>query len=95
MCGFGYRFGYSKGHFMIGSGLWAGALGGTRTPNLLIRRFLCVRPAPFRTVRDLGHVSLGCPGRSGSSEGCSSVWLPAWLPVLAPAGMTNGFQERL
>ena len=37
MCGFGYRGGYSKGHFMIGSGLWAGALGGTRTPNLLIR----------------------------------------------------------
>jgi hypothetical protein len=34
---FGYRFGYSKGHFKIGSGLWAGALGGTRTPNLLIR----------------------------------------------------------
>ena len=35
--GFSYRFGYSKGHFMIGSGLWAGALGGTRTPSLLIR----------------------------------------------------------
>ena len=35
--GFGYRFGYSKGHFMIASGLWPGALGGTRTPNLLIR----------------------------------------------------------
>ena len=28
---------YSKGHFMIGSGLLPGALGGTRTPNLLIR----------------------------------------------------------
>ena len=34
---FGYRFGYSKGHFKIGSGLWAGALEGIRTPNLLIR----------------------------------------------------------
>jgi hypothetical protein len=34
---FGYRIGYSKGHFMIGSGLLPGALGGTRTPNLLIR----------------------------------------------------------
>ena len=46
--GFGYRFGYSKGHFMIGSGLWAGALGGTRTPNLLIRskiRFVQIRPS--------------------------------------------------
>src|SRR5271169_7027205 len=30
-------FGYSKGRFMIASGLWPGALGGTRTPNLLIR----------------------------------------------------------
>jgi hypothetical protein len=29
--------GKSNGHFMIGSGRWAGALGGTRTPNLLIR----------------------------------------------------------
>ena len=35
--GFGYRFGYSRGHFKIGSGLWAGALEGIRTPNLLIR----------------------------------------------------------
>ena len=35
--GFGYSVGYSKGHFMIGSGLLPGALGGTRTPNLLIR----------------------------------------------------------
>ena len=36
---------------------YGGALGGTRTPNLLIRRFLCGRPAPFRSVRDLGLVS--------------------------------------
>ena len=35
--GFGYSIGYIKGHFMIGSGLLPGALGGTRTPNLLIR----------------------------------------------------------
>ena len=27
----------SDGHSKIGSGRWAGALGGTRTPNLLIR----------------------------------------------------------
>ena len=37
MSGVGSSVGNSKGHFMIGSGLWAGALGGTRTPNLLIR----------------------------------------------------------
>jgi len=51
--------------------------------NLLIRRFPSGRPDPFRTVRNLGLVSPGCPCRSGSSEGCSSVWLPAWLPARA------------
>ena len=71
-----------------------GALGGTRTPNLLIRRFQYGRPAPFRSIRDLRLVSAGCPGGSRSSEGCSSVWLPAWLPAVRPAGTTNGFQER-
>jgi hypothetical protein len=35
--GFGYSLGYSKGRFMIASACWPGALGGTRTPNLLIR----------------------------------------------------------
>ena len=29
--------GSSSACLMIGSGLWPGALGGTRTPNLLIR----------------------------------------------------------
>ena len=38
--GFGNSVGNSKGHFVIGSGLWVGAFGGTRTPNLLIRRFM-------------------------------------------------------
>jgi hypothetical protein len=33
----GSRFGSSTGYFKIASGLWPGALGGTRTPNLLIR----------------------------------------------------------
>ena len=47
----------------------------------LIRRFLCGRPDPFRTVHDLGLVSSGCPGGSGVPEGCSSPWLPAWLPA--------------
>jgi len=35
--GFGSSIGSSRGRFMIASGLWPGALGGTRTPNLLIR----------------------------------------------------------
>ena len=34
---FGSSIGSSKRRFIIGSGLWPGALGGTRTPNLLIR----------------------------------------------------------
>ena len=38
LSGFGNSVSNSKGHFMIASGLWAGALGGTRTPNLLIRK---------------------------------------------------------
>jgi hypothetical protein len=63
---------------------YSGALGGTRTPNLLIRRFLYRHPAPFKSVRDLGLVSPGCPGGSGTSEGCSSPWLPAWLPGADP-----------
>ena len=46
-------------------------------PNLQIRRFLYRRPAPFRTVHDLGLVSSGCPGGSGAPEGCSFAWLPA------------------
>ena len=33
----GSSIGNSRARFKIGSGLWAGALGGTRTPNLLIR----------------------------------------------------------
>src|SRR5262249_1838793 len=79
--GFGYSLGYSKGHFMIASGLWAGAFGGTRTPNLLIRRFLYRRSVPFRTVRYLGLVNARRPFESGASESCSSPWLPAWLPA--------------
>ena len=72
-----------------------GALGGTRTPNLLIRRYLRGHPDPFRSVRDLGLVSAGCPGGSGATEGCSSVWLPAWLPGARLAGIASGFQEHL
>jgi hypothetical protein len=73
-----------------------GALGGTRTPNLLIRRFQCRRSYPFTLVRDLGFVSPGCPHRFGASRGCSSVWLPAWLPRQTRArALAVGFQEHL
>ena len=62
-----------------------GALGGTRTPNLLIRRYLCGRPGPFISVRDLGCVCGRCSYDSVELEGRSSSWLPAWLPA-APDG---------
>ena len=66
-----------------------------RSEDLLIRRFQCGRPAPFRSVRDLGSVSPGCPHGFGASRGCSSVWLPAWLPKPTRAwGTGSGFQER-
>jgi hypothetical protein len=48
--------------------------------DLQIRRFLYLQPASFRSVRDLGLVSPSCPHESESSQDCSSVWLPAWLP---------------
>ena len=31
--GFGYRFGYSKGHFLIGSGLWLARSEGLEPPT--------------------------------------------------------------
>jgi hypothetical protein len=49
--------------------------------NLLIRRYPCGHPDPFRSVRDLGRVPVGCPCKSERLEGRSSVWLPAWLPA--------------
>ena len=67
---------------MIASGLWPGALGGTRTPSLLIRRFLCGPPDSFGTVRDLGPFPARCSSPSGIPEGRSTRWLPAWLPVV-------------
>jgi len=55
MSDFGSTVGNSKAHSMIGSGLWPGALGGTRTPNLLIRSLAPdVRPrwwSPFPQIR--------------------------------------------
>ncbi len=58
-----------------------GALGGTRTPNLLIRSSMCGHPDRFRSVRDLGLVPVRCSWPSGIPEGRSPRWLPAWLPV--------------
>ena len=57
-----------------------GALGGTRTPNLLSRRFQCGRPDPFRSVRDLGRFTVHCSLESGFPRNRPSGWLPAWLP---------------
>jgi hypothetical protein len=67
-----------------------GALGGTRTPNLLIRSSLCGHPDPFRTVRDLGRVLARCSCSSGFPEGCSPRWLPAWLPRMRVHGSGGG-----
>ena len=50
-------FGNSKGHFMIGSGLWPGwRARRDLNPNLLIRSHPHGRSDPFRLVRDLGLV---------------------------------------
>ena len=43
---------------------------------------MCGWPEPFRSVRDLVLVPVGCPGRPGESQSSSSPWLPAWLPVV-------------
>ena len=58
---------------MIASGLWPGALGGTRTPSLQIRRRPYWRPGLFRPVRGLGLASSRRPGEFGASQGCSSA----------------------
>jgi hypothetical protein len=54
--------------------------GGNRTASLLIRRFLYRHPAPFRSVRDLGLATARCSCEPGTSEGCSSSWLPGTDP---------------
>jgi hypothetical protein len=63
-----------------------GALGGTRTPNLLIRSHPCGHPDPFRSVRDLGRVPARCSRESEELEGRSSAWLPARLPAAHDTG---------
>jgi len=57
------------------------ALGGTRTPNLQIRRFPYGHPDPFRSVRYLGLAAARCSHPSGELRARSTVWLPAWLPA--------------
>ena len=65
---FGYSVGYSKGHFVIGSGLWPGALGGTRTPNLLIRSQMLYPLSYERWCPDsLRHQGNRCGAGSGQS----------------------------
>jgi hypothetical protein len=53
-----------------------------RCHGLLIRRFQCGHPDPFRSVRYLGFVAARCSHPSGELQGRSSVWLPAWLPLV-------------
>jgi hypothetical protein len=43
------------------------------TLGRLIRRFLCGHPDPFRSVRDLDRVPVGCSWKSGESASRSSV----------------------
>ncbi len=63
--------------------------------DLQIRRCPCGRPSLSRSVRDLGLVSPGCPGGSGSSEDCSSTWLPAWLPARAAPRLLPAVFKRV
>ena len=74
---------------LTGSGSHRSSYGGfggghphfhPHAPDLLIRRFPCGHSDPFRSVRDLGCVPARCSCSSGFPEGCSPLWLPAWLP---------------
>ena len=46
---------------------------------------MCGRPDMFRADRDLGRVRACCSCQFEVSEGCSSRWLPAWLPPVHDA----------
>ena len=65
---FGYRIGYSKGHFMIGSGLLPGALEGIRTPNLLIRSQMLYPLRYERTTQQYTAVRAPTVRASGAGE---------------------------
>ena len=49
--------------------------------DLQIRSSMCGHPDPFRSVRDLGRILVGCSYPSGTSQGRSPGWLPAWFPM--------------
>ena len=51
---------------------------------------MCGHPDPFRSVRDLGCVPARCSCSSGFPEGCSPLWLPAWLPRRRVNGSGGG-----
>jgi hypothetical protein len=65
---FGNSVGNSKGHFMIGSGLLPGALGGTRTPNLLIRSQMLYPLSYERTTQQYTAVRGPTVRASGAGE---------------------------
>jgi hypothetical protein len=56
-----------------------------RIPDLLIRRYLCGHPDPFRSVRDLGLVSLGCPAGVRIIRRLSIRVAPSVAPQSQPA----------
>ena len=73
MSRFGSSIGNSKGHFMIASGLLPGALGGTRTPNLLIRsKIPTVQISPWLSDSPAYRVADGgsSPAPSGFVHTC-------------------------
>jgi len=53
--------------------------------NLPIRRYLCGHPDPFRSVRDLGLVSLGCPAGVRIIRRLSIRVAPSVAPQSQPA----------
>ena len=58
--------------------------------DLLTRRYPCGLPGPFRTVRDLGRVLVGCSWKSGwrpllrfSEFGALPLWTRSLIPRMA------------
>ena len=71
-----------------------GALGGTRTPNLLIRSYLSgVQRRPDRSVAwsDSHALVRICPPGAGSR---SPEWLPGWLPRRGPSALMTAINTR-
>jgi hypothetical protein len=89
---------HGSDRFRLDQRAWSVLPGRRRTAlncnpncNLLIRRYLCGHPGPFRSVRDLGRVPARCSWPSGIPEGRSPRWLPAWLPLSAEQGRSKRF----